>query len=59
MDSTEQPPAGWPIDLDRVRRAPVTDEAFRAAQPWTGNESFVVDDLTDRESEAFWAALGE
>jgi hypothetical protein len=29
------------------------------AKVWTGEESFVIEDLTDGESDAFWAAVNE
>jgi hypothetical protein len=32
---------------------------FANAQLWTGEESFVIEDRTDEESEAFWAAVNE
>ena len=58
-DATEHELAEWPFDPAAVWRSRSTDELFADALPWTGDESFLIDDLTDEESDAFWAAVGE
>ncbi|MDQ1445408.1 MAG: hypothetical protein QOI20_1872 [Acidimicrobiaceae bacterium] len=58
-DATEHELAEWPFDPEAFWRSRTTDEVFANAKPWTGEESFVIEDLTDEESEAFWAAVNE
>lgn len=60
MSDLAQPdPAAWPFDPQAIWRANPTDQLFAGAQPWTGDETFQITDLTDEESAAFWAAVNE
>ena len=57
MDRPGHEEAGWPFDTDAIWRNRSLDEQMAGAKVWTGEESFVIENLTDEESEAFWAAL--
>lgn len=50
---------GWPFDPGEVWRVHSTNRLFAGAKPLGEEESFVIEDLTDAESEAFWAAINE
>ena len=58
-DGIKPEPAAWPFDVDEFWREHTTDEVFAGVKPWTGEESFQIDDLTEDESAAFWAAINE
>lgn len=59
MDGPEHEETGWPFDPDAFWRNRSLDEQVAGAKVWTGEDSFVIEDLTDEESEAFWAAINE
>jgi len=60
MSDLAQPdPPAWPFDPQTIWRANPTDQLFAGAQPWTGDETFQITDLTGEESAAFWAAVNE
>lgn len=46
------PPPGESLDLS-------VEEVLRRARPLSPPEEMVIDDLTDEEQEAFWAAINE
>lgn len=37
----------------------VLDEIRRDPRPWKGGGEYVIEDLTDEESERFWEALAD
>jgi hypothetical protein len=49
----------WPFDPEEVRRVHSTDEIFANVAPLGEDESFEIEDLSDEEWEAFWAAINE
>ena len=59
MDGPKHEQAVWPFDTDAIWRNRSLDEQMAGIKPWTGEESFVIEDLTDEESAAFWAAVNE
>ncbi|HEX2040881.1 MAG TPA: hypothetical protein VHF47_14240 [Acidimicrobiales bacterium] len=59
MDEPKHEKSDWPFDPDAFWRNRSIDEQMASIKPWTGEESFVIEDLTDGESEAFWAAVNE
>lgn len=59
MDGPKHEEAGRPFDTAEIRRNRTLDEQMAGAKVWTGEESFVIADLTDEESEAFWSAVNE
>jgi hypothetical protein len=46
------PPPGESLELS-------VEEVLRRARPLPPREEMVIDDLTDEEQEAFWAAINE
>lgn len=58
-ESSEPSGVDWPFDVDEVWKTHSLDELFAGVEPLRADESFVIEDLTDEESEAFWAAINE
>ena len=58
-ESTESDGRKWPFDPDEWKRKHTNEELFANSKPLRADESFVIEDLTDEESERFWAALNE
>ena len=56
MDGPKHEKADWPFDPDAFWRNRSLDEQMAHAKVWTGEESLVIEDFTDEESEALWAA---
>jgi hypothetical protein len=53
MTEASDPTAGrWPFDPEEFWKAHSTEELFANAKPLRADESFVIEDLTDEESEA-------
>lgn len=58
-DATKHEQAKWPFAPDAFWRNRSIEEQMAGVKPWTGEESFVIESLTDEESEAFWAGVKE
>jgi hypothetical protein len=58
-DATEHELAEWPFDPQAFWRNRTIEEQMAGVEPLSADESFVIEDLTDEESEAFWAAVNE
>ena len=58
-DATKHERAEWPFDPEAFWRNRTIEEQMAGVEPLSADESFVIEDLTDEESEAFWAALNE
>lgn len=57
MNGPEHGPREWPFDARAIWRNRSLDEQMAGVKPLAADESFEIEDLTDEESEAFWAAL--
>jgi hypothetical protein len=58
-DATKHEQAEWPFDPEAFWRNRTIEEQMAGVKPLSADESFVIEDLTDEESEAFWAAVNE
>jgi len=58
-DAKEQRLAEWPFDPEKFWHNRTIEEQMAGVKPLSADESFVIEDLTDEESEAFWAAVNE
>ena len=59
MNGLEHGQREWPFDAKAFWRNRSLNEQMAGVKPLTVDESFVIEDLTDEESKAFWAALDE
>ena len=59
MGATKHERAARPLDHEAFWRNRRIEEQTAGVKPLSADESFVIEDLTDEESEAFWAAVNE